>query len=150
MDYQGDNLDSTTADRSRSITACALLLSGCTIAIHVGCGTASPVEPSTSGQITVESSPAPTITVTAGGVSPVELTIERGSRVRFLNLDSQGHSFVGGPDPSQSECIQIDRAGFLAPGQSSDTFVFESARTCRYHDHFQLGVPAFEGRIVVR
>jgi hypothetical protein len=28
--------------------------------------------------------------------------------------------------------------------------VFTTARTCDYHDHTALGVPAFTGRIIIR
>ena len=52
--------------------------------------------------------------------------------------------------PSRPDCREIDRAGFLAPGQSRDTGVFEAARACVYHDHFRIGTPAFEGRITIQ
>ena len=41
-------------------------------------------------------------------------------------------------------------SGFLTPGQRGDTGVFTTARTCEYHDHTALGVPAFQGRIIIR
>lgn len=40
-------------------------------------------------------------------------------------------------------------AGFVVPGQSKQTSVFTTARSCEYHDHAYLGVPAFTGRIVI-
>lgn len=93
--------------------------------------------------------PSTTITVSSTGVSPQVLTVPVGSRVTFRNNDNRPHDFSGGPDPSQPECPEIDAAGFVAAGQSRQTGVFTTARTCRYHDHAYLGVAAFTGRIVI-
>jgi hypothetical protein len=143
-------IEKASRGRNRTLNAASLLLAGWMLASSAACGAASPSAPTLSGQVPLDGTVVPTITVTAAGVSPVELTIERGSRVRFWNRDSQPHAFYGGPDPFQPECIEIDQTGLLAPGQSRDSFVFASARTCRYHDHFQIGITAFEGRIIVR
>ncbi len=90
------------------------------------------------------------ITVTAAGVSPQTLTVAVGSRVTFTNADNRPHDFSGGPDPSRPECPEIDVAGFIVAGQSRETGVFTVARTCEYHDHTYIGVPAFSGRIVIQ
>lgn len=103
--------------------------------------------PPTSGGGTAP--PSTTITVTSSGVSPQVLSVAVGSRVTFTNADSRPHDFSGGPDPNQPECPEIDAAGFVAAGQSRQTGVFATARTCRYHDHAYLGVAAFTGRIVI-
>lgn len=92
----------------------------------------------------------PTVTVTAAGISPLVITIDVGQRVTFVNNDNRPHDFAGGPDPSRPECREIDVAGFLVPGQSRDTAAFPVARTCVYHDHSMLGVPAFSGTIIIR
>jgi plastocyanin len=92
----------------------------------------------------------PTISITATGITPLELTINVGQRVTFVNNDSRTHDVVGGKDPATPDCPEITRAGFLAPGQRADTDVFTQAKTCEYHDHTMLSVPAFQGRIVVR
>jgi plastocyanin len=88
--------------------------------------------------------------VTANGVSPVELTIAVGSRVTFVNQDTRPHDFAGGPDPSRRDCLEIDVAGFIVPGQSRQTGVFQTARTCEYHDHAHIGTAAYEGRIIIQ
>jgi plastocyanin len=88
--------------------------------------------------------------VTGAGVSPLELTISVGARVTFVNQDTRPHDFAGGPDPATRECPEIDRAGFIVPGQSRETSVFETPGTCRYHDHSAIGNPAFEGRIIIQ
>jgi plastocyanin len=114
----------------------------------------APTAPSTGG-----GSPAPTptptptnpvVTVTASGVSPQVITVAVGGHVTFTNADTRPHDFSGGPDPSRPECPEIDVAGFVVPGQSRQTGVFATARTCEYHDHTYVGVEAFRGRIVIQ
>jgi plastocyanin len=92
----------------------------------------------------------PTVTITAAGMSPLEITIAVGQRVTFVNNDVRSHDVVGGIDPAHPDCPEILQAGFLTPGRRGDTGVFTSARTCEYHDHTALGVPAFQGRIIIR
>ncbi len=133
-------------------------LAVCCLVVAAACGVAdapptaptpsSPTPPTTGGGGT--QTPDLTITVTSTGVSPAELTVPVGSRVTFRNLDVRAHDFSGGPDPAQPECPEIDQAGFVASGQSRQTGVFSTARTCRFHDHAYLGVPAFTGRIVIQ
>jgi plastocyanin len=81
-------------------------------------------------------------------MTPLELTIAVGQRVTFVNNDVRAHDVVGGVDPNHPECPEILQ--FLVPGQRSDTAVFTTARTCEYHDHTQLSVPAFQGRIIIK
>lgn len=83
-------------------------------------------------------------------MSPLEITIAVGQRVTFVNNDTRAHDVTGGIDPNNPDCPEIIQAGFLAPGQRRDTGVFTTARTCEYHDHAMLGVPAFQGRIIIR
>jgi len=92
----------------------------------------------------------PTITITANGMMPLDITIEVGQRVTFVNNDVRAHDVVGGVDPANPECPEILQAGFLSAGQRRDTGVFTEARTCNYHDHTALGVAAFSGRIIIR
>ncbi len=83
-------------------------------------------------------------------MTPLEITIDIGQRVTFVNNDVRAHDVVGGVDPAHPECPEILEAGFLSAGQRRDTGVFTAARTCHYHDHTALGVPAFAGRIIIR
>jgi plastocyanin len=83
-------------------------------------------------------------------MSPLEITINVGQRVTFVNNDTRSHDIVGGVDPAHPDCPEIVQAGFLTPGQSRETGTFTSARICEYHDHTALGVPAFQGRIIIR
>ena len=81
---------------------------------------------------------------------PLEITINVGQKVTFVNNDIRAHDIVGGVDPAHPECPEILVAGFLTPGQSRDTGTFTAARTCEYHDHTELSVPAFQGRIIIK
>jgi plastocyanin len=92
----------------------------------------------------------PTVTITASGLSPREITISVGMTVTFVNNDVRPHDLFGGPDPATRECPEIDVAGFLTPGQSRDTGLFTVPRVCRYHDHTALGVPEFLGTITIQ
>jgi plastocyanin len=92
----------------------------------------------------------PAITITANGMSPLEITIAVGQQVTFINNDVRSHDVVGGIDPAHPDCPEILQAGFLTPGQRGDTAVFTTAKTCEYHDHTALSVPAFQGRIFIR
>jgi plastocyanin len=110
---------------------------------------AAPAPPSTAAPAP---SPAPTgpptVTITAAGFSPLEITIDVGQRVTFVNNDNRNHDLIGGADMTRPDCPEI--VVFVTPGQRRDTDVFTTARTCEYHDHAQLGVPGFVGRIIVK
>jgi hypothetical protein len=112
----------------------------------------SPTPPVTTVPTTPTPAPPgpPTITITASGMTPLEITIAVGQRVTFVNNDQRAHDVVGGIDPAHPDCPEILQAGFLTPGQRGDTGIFRSARTCEYHDHTALSVPAFQGRIIIR
>jgi hypothetical protein len=92
----------------------------------------------------------PTITITATGVSPVEVTVGVGGRVTFINGDARAHELWGGPDHEHRDCPQVDEAGFLVPGQRRDSGVFTQPRICDFHDHTNVGNPAYQGRIIVQ
>jgi hypothetical protein len=92
----------------------------------------------------------PTITITAAGVSPKELTINAGQRVLFVNNDARAHEMTSDPHPDHGECPAIDQVGFLNPGQAKETGNFVAAMSCGYHDHNLFTVVALQGRIIVR
>ena len=90
------------------------------------------------------------MTITAGGLSPLEITIAVGQRVMFVNNDMRNHDLVGGIDPAHPDCPEIEVGGFLTPGQRRETAAFTTAKTCDYHDHTALGVPGFVGKIIIQ
>lgn len=132
-----------------------LLLLATTL-VASGCGgTNAGAVPSLSLPTTpTDATPAPAthaiITITATGFTPSEVTIASGGHVTFTNADVRPHDLLGGPDHTRLDCPEIDRVGFIAPGQSRDTAPFPNPGTCDFHDHNNVGNPAFQGRISVR
>ena len=127
-------------ERCVLVTAVALLAS-CS-------SSSSPVAPTPP----VPAAPAgpSAITLSATGFSPQEVTILVGARVTFVNSDRVSYDVSSGLDHNSRECPEIDAVGFLVAGQSRETSVFEQAMTCRFHEHANIGVAAYQGRIVVR
>jgi plastocyanin len=116
------------------------------------CGTASsPASPTPPSQAPpAGSAEPPTVTLSAAGFIPQEITVAVGGRVTFVNVDRIGHDIASGIDHTARECPEVDAVGFLVAGQNRDTSAFAEAKTCRFHDHDNVGNPAFQGRIVAR
>lgn len=91
-----------------------------------------------------------TITITSGGASPRNVEIALGSRVRFVNNDTQPHDMTSDPHPSHTDCPEINQVGVLAPGESRETGNFVEARTCGFHDHRAPGNQALQGKITAK
>jgi plastocyanin len=133
-----------------------LLLCTLVASIVVACsgGASSPSAPTPPAAVGTPAPPAapstPTVTIASAGMVPLEITINVGQRVTFVNNDTRAHDLVGGVDPNNPDCPEITQAGFLTPGQSRDTGVFQTVKRCEYHDHTMLSVPAFQGRIIIR
>lgn len=89
-----------------------------------------------------------TVRITADGPQPASVTINVGGRVAFVNDDVRAHEIVSDPYLRHEECPPINRVGLLAPGQQRESAVFESARSCGFHDH--LDHTGLTGRIEVR
>ena len=106
----------------------------------------SPTTPTT----TLPPGGGPTITITASGVGPKQLEIPVGSRVTFINNDTVPHEMASDPHPTHEICPPVNEVSALTPGQSRQTGVFGSARTCGYHDHGQSENTSLQGTIVIR
>lgn len=92
----------------------------------------------------------PTITIQNNTVSPKSLTVSVGSRVTFVNSDTQSHDIESDPHPIHTDCPEINQVGFLSPNQSRQTGALTTARTCGYHDHNRDMVESLQGTIVIR
>ena len=90
-----------------------------------------------------------TVTVTSSGVSPAEVRISAGVRVRFVNNDSVNRQINSNPFPAHDDCPPINEVGVLTPGQSKMTGVLSLAGTCGFHEHFTEGAAEFLGVILV-
>ena len=92
----------------------------------------------------------PTVTLSPTGFSPQEIVVPIGGRVTFVNADRVGHDINSGIDHTSRDCPEVDVVGFLVGGQSHETSTFGEAKTCRFHDHDNIGNPVFQGRIVAQ
>ena len=68
---------------------------------------AGPANPSTT---------TPTVTITAAGVSPKQVRIDVGGRVRFINNDSVNRQINSNPFPAHDDCPPINAIDLLTPG----------------------------------
>jgi plastocyanin len=91
-----------------------------------------------------------TITITASGVSPRELTVTAGTRVTFVNNDSRPHEMNSDPHPTHGDCPGIDDIGFITPGQTKQTGNLTQVRRCGFHDHNLFGDLSLQGTIIVQ
>ena len=114
--------------------ACGLTLLGCN---------ESPSQPGSTDA-------AATITITASGVSPVEVRVPVGSRVRFTNSDTRAHAVSSDPTDLHTDCPPVNEVGTVAGGQSRTTGVLTTARVCGFHDHNNETDTRWMGRIIVQ
>lgn len=98
-----------------------------------------------------------TVTYTAGGFSPSEVTIERGGTVRFVN-ESGGTMWVASAvHPAHAAYDGTSLAKHCAPGATPSfdqcsagddySFTFDTAGAWRYHDHTHASKT---GTVIVR
>jgi plastocyanin len=90
-----------------------------------------------------------TITITANGASPRDVTVSVGSRVTFVNNDNRPHDMSSNPHPEHTDCPAVT-VGFIQAGQSATTQNLNTARTCGYHDHNQPDVVSLQGTIRIQ
>jgi len=92
-----------------------------------------------------------TITITASGVNPKNITVPRGTQVTFINNDSRFHEMDSNPHPTHGSCPEIENGvGFIQPGQQRQTGNLNNAGTCGYHDHNQASETIFQGTITIQ
>ena len=123
--------------------AAAMLAAGLT----AGCGGSS-TGPSSGGG-GGGSTNTTTITLTSGGASPRDITVAVGSRVTFINNDSQPHDMDSDPHPEHTNCPALN-VGFIAAGSQQLTLNLTTARTCGFHDHNQPSNTNFQGVIRIQ
>jgi plastocyanin len=128
--------------------ACCLAVASSTC----GGSSSTPVMPPTTSPTTTFT-PAPNqpvVTITATGVSPQQVEIAVGGRVTFVNSNSQTHEMFSDPHPIHTDCPPMNDVGVLSPGQTKQTGVFTTARTCSYHDHGRPDNTSLQGWILIR
>jgi plastocyanin len=91
-----------------------------------------------------------TITISSNSVNPAAVTITVGQVVTFVNNDSRAHDISSDPHPQHTDCPPIESLGVIGPGQTRETGVFSSARTCGFHDHNEPENSRLQGTITIR
>jgi plastocyanin len=117
-----------------------LILIACGLAL-AGCGGGSPSAPAPPGA---------TITLTASGLDPSQVTIPVGGSVTFVNNDLRVHSMSSDPITVHTDCPPINDVGTLAPGQRRSTGALTVARTCGFHDHTNELDNTWKGTIIIQ
>jgi plastocyanin len=113
-----------------------------------GSGSSSPSTPSPSAC----SAPATstTITIANGTVCPPNITVPRGTQVTFVNQDTAAHEMSSDPHPEHTDCVEINQAGHLEPGQSRQTGNLNTVRRCGFHDHLRNENANLRGSITIQ
>lgn len=119
--------------------------------LAAGCGGSSSTGPSSGngGNSGGGSTNTTTITLTSSGASPKDITVSAGSRVTFINNDSQPHDMDSNPHPEHTDCPALN-VGFIAAGQQGVTQNLNTVRTCGFHDHNQPSNTNLQGVIRVQ
>jgi plastocyanin len=94
-----------------------IVVVGCAAVVTVAAAcskdsTSSPSEPPAGGT---------TITITAAGASPRNLTVPPGTQITFINNDTVAHDMFSDPHPEHTDCPEFDSVGHLAPGTTRQT-----------------------------
>jgi hypothetical protein len=119
--------------------------------IACGGGSGSPGGPSGGGGGSNNPLPgeAATITILNTGVTPKVVTVPVGSRVNFANQSSSNIEPSSDPHPIHTDCPALN-IGALRPGETGQTGVLNTARTCSYHDHGRDQDERWQGSIVIQ
>ena len=119
-------------------------LTGLAIAVVACGGSSNPAAPTPPPVQTT------TIAIATAGVSPKNIEVSLGTRVRFVNNDTRAHDMSSDPHPDHTDCPEINQVGFLQPGQSRETGNLVQARICGFHDHLSPSNQALTGSITIR
>jgi plastocyanin len=117
--------------------------------LAAACGGSDSTGPSNNGTGGGGSTNTTTITITPNGVSPRDVTVAVGSRVTFVNNDSQPHDMDSNPHPEHTDCPALN-VGFIAAGAQGVTQNLTTARTCGFHDHNQPSNTNLQGVIRIQ
>lgn len=119
----------------------AVALAGCG---GSGGGPSAPAPPASPA-----AAPALTVTITATGVTPRELSVPIGAEVTFVNQDSRSHQMMSDPHPLHTGCVEINAVGMLSRGESRTTAPFTGRKACGFHDNMRDGDTSLRGVILV-
>ena len=103
--------------------------------------TSSPSDPPSGGT---------TVTITAAGASPRNLTVSPGTQITFINNDTVAHEMYSDPHPEHTDCPEFDSVGRLSPGSTRQTKNLTTTRVCGFHDHINPAVQSLTGSIRIQ
>ena len=91
-----------------------------------------------------------TVSISASGVSPVQLIGNGSVYVSFVNQDTERHEIRSNPHPAHTDCPEIGALS-IPPGQRLTVgSTFNAGRTCGYHDETRPDDVRFQGTISIR
>jgi hypothetical protein len=91
-----------------------------------------------------------TITITAAGTNPQNVTITAGGRIMWVNSDTVQHQPSSDPHPLHTDCPGLGVASPLPPGQQAASAALTTRRTCGYHDHLNDTIANLRGTITIQ
>ena len=91
----------------------------------------------------------PIITITDTGVTPNALEIEVGQQFLLVNESSANRQISSNPHPIHTDCPPLNLPGFLSPGASGLSGIFDTAGSCAFHDHQNPIAQMMRGSIVI-
>ena len=129
--------------------AATALAAACFVAACGGNDSTGPSNGGSGGGGGGGSTTTTTITLTSTGASPRDITVSVGSRVTFINNDSQPHDMDSNPHPEHTDCPALN-IGFIAAGAQGISQNLNTARTCGFHDHNQPSNTNLQGIIRIQ
>jgi hypothetical protein len=82
-------------------------------------------------------------------VSSQRIEAPAGSRVLFVNDNTRPHDMNSDPHPEHTDCPELNNVGFINPGQTKETAILTTVRSCGFHDHNQPSNLSLTGTIVI-
>ncbi len=91
----------------------------------------------------------PILTLTDAGVTPNRLQINVGQQFLLVNRSSANRQISSNRHPIHTDCPPLNQPGFLPPGASGLSGIFDTARSCGFHDHQNPIDRTMRGEIVI-
>jgi len=142
-----------TTSRTGMLRTITIAIAGVAAGALSACGSSS--SPTGSTQVISASTGSTgtsgaTITITAAGVSPSQVSISVGQSVTFVNSDGRVHNMSSDPHPAHTDCPSINAVGTISNGQTKLTNSLPTARSCGFHDHDDPDNAQLKGSIIVQ
>ncbi len=104
--------------------------------------TATPTEESTTS---ANESAEMMVKISSNGYSPSSLTVKAGTKVTWMNEDTENHTVNSAPHPAHTDYPPLNTVGLLKPNESK-SLTFDTPGTYKYHDHLN---PTLFGSVTV-